>query len=110
MSQEQGPVWKAGEHIVSSVVKQFFLSMFPFCYISGIVDNAADILLLKQVSNNTLEIEPASVRMSQPELNNRTLSRVRSIRYRSRPLAHGLREIVRMYQIDHVCTHETASL
>ena len=63
-SQKQGPVWKAGEHIVSSAEKQFFLSMFPFGYISGIVDNAADILVLNQVPNHTLEIEPASVCMS----------------------------------------------
>jgi hypothetical protein len=63
-SQKQGPVWKAGERIVGGVKKQFFLSMLSFCYISGIVDNAADILVLNQVSNNTLEIEPPSVCMS----------------------------------------------
>jgi hypothetical protein len=63
-AQKQGPVWKAGERIVGGVKKQFFLSMFSFCYISGIVDNAADILVLNQVSNNTLEIEPPSVCMS----------------------------------------------
>jgi hypothetical protein len=63
-SQKQSPVWKAGEHIVGSVKKQFFLSVFPFCYISGIVDDAADILVLNQVSNNTLEMEPPSVCMS----------------------------------------------
>src|ERR1035438_9056451 len=68
-SQEQGPIGKASEHIVGSVKKQFFLSVFPFCYISGVVNDAADILVLKQVSNNTLEIEPPSVCMLQPELN-----------------------------------------
>src|SRR5580704_12056961 len=70
-SQEQGPVWKAGERIVGGVKKQLFLSMFSFCYISGIVDNAADILVLNQVSNNTLEIEPSSVGVSQPDFNDR---------------------------------------
>jgi hypothetical protein len=63
-SQKQSPVWKAGKRIVGGVKKQFFLSMFSFCYISCIVDNAADILVLNQVSNNTLEIEPPSVCMS----------------------------------------------
>jgi hypothetical protein len=63
-SQKQDPVWKAGEPIVGGAKKQFFLSMFPFCYIAGIVDNAADILVLNQVSNHTLEIEPPSVCMS----------------------------------------------
>src|SRR5450755_1189832 len=88
--QKQGPVWKASEDIVGRVKKQFFLSAFPFCYIPGVVDDAADILVLNQVSNNTLEIEPPSVCMSQSELNDRILSRILSIRYRSRPCAHGL--------------------
>jgi hypothetical protein len=63
-SQKQGPVWKAGERIVSGVKKQFLLSIFPFRYIAGIVDNATDILVLNQLSNNTLEIEPPPVCMS----------------------------------------------
>jgi hypothetical protein len=63
-SQKEGAVWKAGERIVSGVKKQFFLRMFPFRYIAGIVDNATDILVLNQVSNNTLEIEPPPVCMS----------------------------------------------
>jgi hypothetical protein len=91
-SQKQGPVGKAGEHIVGSVKKQFFLTLFPFCYIAGIVDDAADILVLSQVSNHTLEVEPTSVCMSQPELNDRILY----VRDRSRTRAHGLQEIVRM--------------
>ena len=49
---------------MGGVKKQLFLSMFSFCYISGIVDNAADVLVLNQVSNNTLEVEPPSVCMS----------------------------------------------
>jgi hypothetical protein len=63
-SQKQGSVWKASERIVRGVKKQLFLGMFSFCYVSGIVDNAADILVLNQVSNNTLEIEPPAVCMS----------------------------------------------
>src|ERR1700730_18373380 len=105
-SQEQGPVRKAGEHIVGSVKKQFFLIMFPLGYISGVVDDAADILVPNQVSNNTLEIEPHSVCMSQPELNRRILS----IPHWSRSSAHGLGEIVRMDQVDHVRSHQTISL
>jgi hypothetical protein len=73
-SQEQGAVRKAGERIVGGVKKQSFLIMFPFGYISSVVDDAADILVPNQVSNNTLEIEPPSVCMSQPELNYRILS------------------------------------
>src|ERR1700723_2562102 len=73
-SQKQGSPWKAGERIVGGVKKQLFLSMFSFCYVSGIVNNAADILMLNQVSNNTLEIKPPVVRMSHPEFDDRILA------------------------------------
>jgi hypothetical protein len=63
-SQKPGSVRKPGERIVGGAKKQLFLGMFSFCYISGIVDNAADIHVLNQISNNTLEIEPPSVCMS----------------------------------------------
>jgi hypothetical protein len=63
-SQKQGTVRKASQRIVGGIKKQLFLSMFSFCYVSGIVDNAADILVLDQVPNYALEIEPSSVCMS----------------------------------------------
>jgi hypothetical protein len=63
-SQKQGPVRKAGERIVCGAKKQFFLSMFSFGYVSSIVDNSADILVLDQVSNDALEIQPPSVCVS----------------------------------------------
>jgi hypothetical protein len=77
---------------VGGVKKQFFLSMFSFCYIPCIVDNAADILVLREVSNNTLEMEPSSGCMSQPTFDYRILGRP----HRSRSCAHRLSEIVRM--------------
>jgi hypothetical protein len=49
---------------MGGVKKQFLLNMLSFCYISGVVDNPADILVLNQVSNHTLEIEPLPVSMS----------------------------------------------
>ena len=79
--------------------------MFSFCYISGIVDNAADILVFNQVSNNRLEIEPSSVCMSQAELNDRILA----MRYRSDPALMVLREIVRMHSVHHVRAHKAVS-
>jgi hypothetical protein len=57
-SQKQDPVWKAGERIVGGAEKQLFLSMFSLGYIAGTVDDPTDILVLNQVSNHTLEIEP----------------------------------------------------
>jgi hypothetical protein len=105
-SQKQGAVWKAGERIVGGVEKQLFLSMLSLCYISGVVDNAADVPVLNQVSNYTLEIEPPTICMSQPELN----YRIRAIRDRSRPRAHDLPEVVRMYSVDHVRSHKTISM
>jgi hypothetical protein len=63
-SQKRGSVRKPGESIVGGAKKQLFLGMFSFGYVSGIVDNAADIPMLNQISNNTLEIEPPSVCMS----------------------------------------------
>jgi hypothetical protein len=62
--QKRGSVGQPGERIVGGAKKQLFLGMFSFCYVSGIVDNAADILVLNQVSNNTLEIQPRFVCMS----------------------------------------------
>ena len=62
-SQKQGPIWQASQGIVGGVKQQFVLSTFPFADIAGVIDNPADILVLNQVSNNTLEIEPCSVRM-----------------------------------------------
>src|SRR5271154_2572279 len=67
--QKQGPVRKSGERIMGSIKDQLFLSAFSFRYIAGVVNDAADIFVFSQVSNNTLEIEPPAVRMSQPELN-----------------------------------------
>src|SRR5580658_6113198 len=61
--QKQSPVRKTGKSIVGGIKDQLFLSTFSFCDIAGVVDDAADILVLNQVSNHALEIEPPPIGM-----------------------------------------------
>ena len=67
--QEQNAVWKTSEHVMAGVEKKFFLSVFSLGYVACIIDNAADVLVLNQISNDTFKVNPVSICMSQPRLN-----------------------------------------
>jgi len=98
-SQKTRPGWKAGEHIVGSVKKQFFLSLFPFCLYRGHCRRCRRYSCAESsFDNHTLEMEP-TFRLHVATGTQRSDS-VRTLRSRTR--AHGLQEIVRMNQVDHV--------